>query len=140
MFETILASIGGLVIVYVILLAALWIYAHKNPDTVSLRDALRLVPDLLTLVGGLLRDRSLKVRIRVAVGALLLYLLCPIDLVPDFIPVVGYADDAVIIALILRYVIRVSGREALYRNWTGSSAGLIVIEKLCGLQPITEGT
>jgi uncharacterized membrane protein YkvA (DUF1232 family) len=63
---------------------------------------------------------------------LLAYLLSPIDLVPDFIPVIGYADDAVIVALVLRSVIKRAGADAIRRHWPGSPAGLDVILKAAG--------
>jgi len=64
---------------------------------------------------------------------LLGYLASPVDLVPDFIPVIGYADDAVIVALVLRSVTRRAGPEALARHWPGSPEGLALIGRLAGL-------
>jgi uncharacterized membrane protein YkvA (DUF1232 family) len=61
------------------------------------------------------------------------YLVLPIDLVPDFIPVVGYADDAVVVALGLRWVIRAAGVDALDRHWTGTPTGLAVVKRLAGV-------
>jgi uncharacterized membrane protein YkvA (DUF1232 family) len=63
---------------------------------------------------------------------LIAYLLMPIDLVPDFIPVLGYADDAVVVALALRSVVRAAGPEALDRHWSGSEAGLAAVRRLAG--------
>jgi uncharacterized membrane protein YkvA (DUF1232 family) len=65
--------------------------------------------------------------VRVRLVLLLAYLLSPIDLVPDFVPVIGYADDAVIVALVLRSVLKRAGPEALQRHWPGSPAGLDII-------------
>lgn len=64
---------------------------------------------------------------------LLIYLASPIDLVPDFVPVLGYADDAVIVALVLRSVTRRAGPDALARHWPGTTDGLRLIEQLAGL-------
>jgi uncharacterized membrane protein YkvA (DUF1232 family) len=64
---------------------------------------------------------------------LLAYLLFPIDLVPDFIPLVGYADDAVIVAVGLRWVIRAAGVEPIDRHWTGTAEGLRAVKRLTGL-------
>ena len=63
-----------------------------------LREALRLLPDLLRLLPRLAHDDSLPPAMRTGLALLLAYLAFPIDLVPDFIPVLGYADDAVIVA------------------------------------------
>ncbi|MFI5693712.1 YkvA family protein [Kribbella sp. NPDC051586] len=59
----------------------------------------------------------------------------PFDLVPDFIPVIGYADDAVIVAFALRSVTRSAGPAALDRHWPGSSEGLAAVRRLAGLPP-----
>lgn len=126
-WETAVGILAGLLLAYAALLALLWIYARRNPETVTMKDALRLLPDLLRLVRRLAADRTLGVGVRVRLVLLLAYLLMPIDLVPDFIPVVGYADDAVIVALVLRSVLKRAGPEALGRHWPGSPAGLDVI-------------
>jgi uncharacterized membrane protein YkvA (DUF1232 family) len=64
---------------------------------------------------------------------LLGYLAMPIDLVPDFIPVLGYADDAIVIALVLRSVVRHAGAEALERHWPGTPEGLSAVLRLAGV-------
>ncbi len=63
----------------------------------------------------------------------MIYLASPIDLVPDFVPIIGYADDAVVVALVLRSVVRRAGRQALVRHWPGTPQGLGLIEQLAGL-------
>jgi len=64
---------------------------------------------------------------------LLAYLVSPLDLVPDFIPVIGYADDAIIVGLVLRSVIRKAGPEALHRHWPGSDETLTAVMRAVGL-------
>jgi uncharacterized membrane protein YkvA (DUF1232 family) len=64
---------------------------------------------------------------------LLAYLALPIDLIPDFIPVLGYADDAVIVALVLRSVTRRAGPDALAEHWPGTPDGLAALRRLCRL-------
>src|SRR5215203_3257144 len=93
----------GLVVLWGAALVVLWRY---RPAGVSAPDALRLLPDLLGLVGRLASDRTLARGVRVRLWLLLAYLAAPIDLVPDFIPVIGYADDIIVVALVLRSVIR----------------------------------
>src|SRR3712207_9291308 len=94
--------------------------------------ALRLLPDLVRLVRRLAADRSLPRGVRVRLWLLLAYLLSPIDLVPDVVPVLGYADDVVVVALALRAVVRAAGAPALMRAWPGSPAGLAVVQRLAG--------
>ena len=69
-------------------------------------------------------------RPKVALWLLLPYLASPIDLIPDFIPVLGHLDDAVLVAAALAYVIRRSGREVVEELWAGSPAGLRAILRL----------
>ena len=122
----------GVLVVYGGLLLLLWGYARKNPDTVALREALRLLPDLLRLLKRLLADPALGWSVRLRVVLLLGYLLLPFDLVPDFVPLIGYADDAVVVALVLRSVIRSAGAEAIERHWPGTQTGLQLVLTLAG--------
>lgn len=122
---------GSLALLWLLMLAMLW---RVKPDDVTLRDAVRLVPDLLRLLKRLAADQSLPRGVRVRLGLLLGYLAMPIDLVPDFIPVLGYADDVVVVAIVLRSVIRAAGPEALERHWPGTPEGLRVIRTLCRVQ------
>ena len=132
-WRTLLGILAGILLVYAVLLGLLWGYARRHPDTVTVRDALRLLPDLLRLVRRLAADRAVPTAVRVRLVLLLVYLASPVDLVPDFIPVIGYADDAVIVALVLRSVTRRAGPEALARHWPGSPEGLALIGRLAGL-------
>jgi uncharacterized membrane protein YkvA (DUF1232 family) len=132
-WETLAGVIGGVLVVYAVLLSLLWAYARRHPETVTMKDALRLLPDLLRLIRRLLADRSVAAGVRVRLALLLVYLASPIDLVPDFIPVIGYADDVVIVALVLRSVISRAGVDAVRRHWPGTPEGLAVMLRLAGL-------
>jgi uncharacterized membrane protein YkvA (DUF1232 family) len=123
----------ALLVVYLVAVAGLWLYARRHPDMVSARDAVRLLPDVVRLIRRLAADRSLPRGARIRLVLLLVYLASPIDLIPDFIPVVGYADDAVVIGLVLRSVVRVSGSAALAKHWPGSPSGLALVQRLAGL-------
>jgi uncharacterized membrane protein YkvA (DUF1232 family) len=134
-WETLLGVLAGLAGVYLILLLALWIYARRHPETVGLTDTLRLLPDLLRMIRRMASDRTVPGNVRIRLGLLLAYLLLTLDLVPDFLPVIGYADDVIIVAIALRSVIRSAGPEPLRRHWPGTGAGLAVIERLAGVNP-----
>jgi uncharacterized membrane protein YkvA (DUF1232 family) len=101
-------------------------------DLAALREGLRMLPDLIRLLKRLAADPVLPRGVRIRLWLLLAYLLFPVDLVPDFIPIVGYADDAIIVALALRSVIRHAGPQAIERHWPGTSDGLTVILRLAG--------
>jgi uncharacterized membrane protein YkvA (DUF1232 family) len=131
-WEVVVGVVTGLLLAYAVLLFLLWLYARRHPETVTMKDALRLLPDLLRLIRRLAADRTVAVGIRIRPVLLLAYLLSPIDLVPDFIPVIGYADDAIIVALVLRSVIKRAGVETVRRQWPGSPAGLDVVLKAAG--------
>ena len=129
-WQVLLAVAGGLLLLWALLVAVLW---WVRPDGASTTSALRLLPDLVRLVRRLAADRTLPRGVRVRLWLLLLYLLCPVDLVPDFVPVLGYADDVVVVALALRGVVRRAGGQALARHWPGDPAGLAVVSRLAGL-------
>ena len=131
-WQVLLSVAGGLVALWLVMLAVLW---RVRPDGMTTSAALRLLPDLVRLVRRLAADGTLPRGVRVRLWLLLAYLLMPIDLVPDFVPVLGYADDAVVVALALRSVVRRAGAEALTRHWPGDPAGLEVVSRLAGVRP-----
>jgi uncharacterized membrane protein YkvA (DUF1232 family) len=131
-WHTAVAILAGLLLLYATVVLLLWRYARRHPDTVTMRDALRLLPDLLRLIRRLAADPAVPTGVRVQLGLVTVYLASPIDLVPDFIPVLGYADDAIIIALVLRSVTKSAGPDALRRHWPGTPDGLQLIQRLAG--------
>ena len=131
MMVRVLLGLGGaLLLAWLALIVAL-VVARPNGDL--LQQALRLLPDLLRLLRRLASDRSLPRGVRVRLWLLLAYLAIPIDVIPDFIPVLGYADDAIIVTAVLRWVVRRAGLEALHRHWPGTDDGLAAVTRLCGL-------
>ena len=134
-WDAVIAFIGGVVLICAVLLVLLALYARKHPETVGMKEALRLLPDLLTLLRRLTGDRALPPGVRIRLVLLLVYLASPIDLVPDFLPVIGYADDVIVAALVLRSVIRKAGQAPLERHWPGTPAGLALIHRLAGTTP-----
>jgi len=129
-WQILLGAGSGLLVLWLVLLFVLW---RAAPDQARLRDALRLLPDLIRLLRRLAADRSLPRGVRIRLALLLAYLAMPIDLVPDFIPVLGYADDAIIVALVLRSTNRSAGPDALAKHWPGTPEGLAALNRLCRL-------
>lgn len=121
---------AALVAIWLALAVTLWLV---KPDDVGLRDMLRLLPDVLRLLKRLATDPHLPRRIRIVLVVLLAFIASPIDLIPDFIPVIGYADDVIITALVLRWVSRTAGADALAEHWPGTPDGLEALRRLCGL-------
>ncbi|MFB4284091.1 MULTISPECIES: YkvA family protein [unclassified Nonomuraea] len=114
-------------------LALIAMLAIVRPRGGLLREALRLLPDVLRLVRRLAADPDLPRGVRVRLVLLLAYLAFPIDVVPDFIPVLGYADDAIIVVAVLRSVVRRAGLQAVRRHWPGTDDGFTVLTRLAGL-------
>ena len=123
---TLVGVLGGLLLCWLVLMAVLW---ATRPDDLRLRELLRLLPDVLRLVHRLAGDGTLPRGVRVRLWLLLGYLALPIDLVPDFVPVLGHADDAIVVALVLRSVVRHAGAAAIDRHWPGTPEGLAALRR-----------
>jgi uncharacterized membrane protein YkvA (DUF1232 family) len=106
--------------------------ALLRPKGMSLRECKQVVPDTARLLRDIARDPGVPKGARRRLGLLLAYLALPFDLVPDFVPVLGYADDVILIALVLRAVVRAAGPEVLERHWRGSPGGLALVRRLSG--------
>lgn len=91
------------------------------------REVARFLPDCIVLLKRLLRDNRVPRRAKVMLGLLVLYLVMPLDLVPDFIPVAGQLDDAVLVAAAIAYVARSAGRGVIEELWPGSERALNVV-------------
>jgi uncharacterized membrane protein YkvA (DUF1232 family) len=132
-WQVLAAVLGGLLLVWVVLVAALYVAARRQGSPVEIGTVLRLVPDVVRLARRLAADPTLPRGVRIWLAVLVAYLVFPLDLVPDVIPVVGYADDAVIVALVLRSVVRAAGPEALDRHWPGTPEGLHAVKRVVGI-------
>ena len=96
------------------------------------RDVVRFIPDCVALVRDLLRDPRVPRRHKRLLGVLVGYLALPFDIVPDFIPIAGHLDDALIVALALRIVLRGSGSELVREHWRGPESSLAVVLRFAG--------
>jgi uncharacterized membrane protein YkvA (DUF1232 family) len=118
----VLVVVGAL---YAGLLVALWATGRRG-KVVALA---RLIPDSVALVRGLVGDPRVPRRWRWALAGLLAYLLLPFDLVPDFLPVVGQVDDAVLVVAVLRGVLRAAGPTVVAEHWAGSQSVLAILTR-----------
>jgi uncharacterized membrane protein YkvA (DUF1232 family) len=134
-WTSVLGALGGLLVLWLVLVTALYVAGRRAGEPTRLRDALRLLPDVLRLVRRLASDPALPRGLRWRLLLLVGYLAMPIDLVPDVIPVAGYADDVLLVAWVLRSVVRAAGPEALDRHWPGTPEGLSVVRRLAGVRP-----
>ena len=126
------ALIGIVLAIAGVWMALLILFWLLRPRDAPLHVLLRLVPDLLRLLRSLVVDRSVPLDVRIAVVALLAWILSPIDLIPEFIPVLGPLDDVVVAIVALRYVRRRLGIDDLRRRWTGTPEGFALIVRAIG--------
>jgi uncharacterized membrane protein YkvA (DUF1232 family) len=129
-WDLLLGIAAALVVTWLALVVTL---AIARPRGGRLHQALRLLPDVLRLVRRLAADPDLPRGVRVRLALLLAYLAFPLDLVPDVIPVLGYADDAIVVTAVLRSVVRRAGLAAVRRHWPGTPDGFAVLCRLTGL-------
>jgi uncharacterized membrane protein YkvA (DUF1232 family) len=118
------------VALYVVAVAGL-IAAGRREDARALAG---FIPDCLVLVSRLARDKRISRPRRLVLFGVLAYLALPIDLVPDFLPGIGQLDDAVLLGLALRVVVRGGNTELVRRTWPGPEASLTLVLRAAGLE------
>jgi uncharacterized membrane protein YkvA (DUF1232 family) len=118
------------VALYLVAVASL-IAAGRREDARALAG---FIPDCMVLVSRLARDRRISRPRRVALFVVLGYLALPIDLVPDFLPGVGQLDDAVLLGLALRLLVRGGGTGLVREAWPGPEASLTLVLRTAGLE------
>jgi uncharacterized membrane protein YkvA (DUF1232 family) len=92
----------------------------------------RSVPEVLVLLGRLIRDERVSVRGKLLLVALAGYLALPVDLIPDFLPGIGHVDDVLVLAFALRAILRAAGSTVIEDNWPGSAESLAVVMRVAG--------
>jgi uncharacterized membrane protein YkvA (DUF1232 family) len=128
--RALLLGLGVVVIAWLVLAAVLWLHRPARDLAVPV---LRLLPDIARLVRDLLRADTTPRATKVVLVVLLLYLLSPVDLVPEFVPVIGSLDDLIISAIVLRWAGRRVGPERLRDLWSGSPAGFELLRRFLGI-------
>jgi uncharacterized membrane protein YkvA (DUF1232 family) len=123
-----LISLASLVLVYAGLVAAIAIVGRGA----EARALARFVPDCMVLFRRLLSDPRVPRGRKVLLLGMVGYLAMPIDLIPDFIPVAGLLDDAILVALVLRTVLRGAGDQLVREHWPGPRTSLDVVARLAG--------
>jgi uncharacterized membrane protein YkvA (DUF1232 family) len=118
-----LYALGGAVALYVLIVLA-FVVAGRRTDA---RAFAGFVPDCMVLFARLLRDRRVPRRSKALLAALVPYLALPFDLIPDFIPVAGQLDDAILVAFVLRRVVRRTDPELLRELWPGPATSLRIV-------------
>ena len=109
-----------------------------RPSTTLLTEARSLVPSVIRLVRNLSRDKTIGRSVRIRLVLLLAYLVSPIDLVPDFLPIIGWADDVIVVGFVLRGIIKRAGTNAVLAHWEGTESNFSTVLRLCRLSEIKE--
>ena len=125
----ILTIVVSLVVAWIAMLAIFWAF---RPRGVAVRELVGVVPDLLRLLRTLVADPATPLDVRVVLVALAAWIISPIDLIPEFIPVLGPLDDIVVGVVALRYVRRRVGVHVIRSRWPGTDAGLAVLLRVIG--------
>jgi uncharacterized membrane protein YkvA (DUF1232 family) len=108
--------------------AVLVVLAARLPDG-TLKELASFLPDCVTTARCLRKDPRVPRRAKLAIGFAALWVLSPIDLIPEFLPVIGPLDDVVVVAIALRYAARQVPHEVLFEAWPGRRS---VMERLLG--------
>ena len=118
--------IGVAVAVWAVAVGVLFLVGRR----LAARELATLLPNLVRMCRVLLHDPRVPRGSKVLVGLAVVWFVSPIDLVPEFIPVLGPLDDAVLAALVLRHLVRRAGHEAVTEAWPGDPATLARILRL----------
>jgi hypothetical protein len=128
-FALVIGLAVGVAMLWIALLALFFVL---RPKDVPLRDLLAVIPDVLRLLRSLVVDRSVPPDVRVVLIGLIAWILSPIDLIPEFIPVLGPLDDVVVAVVAMRYVCRRVGIAELEARWSGSPNGFALLTRVIG--------
>ena len=119
----------ALVGLWAAMLVLFWVL---RPKDVPVREVVKVIPDLLRLLRSLVTDSRAPLDVRLVLIALLAWIVSPIDLIPEFIPVLGPLDDVVVAVVALRYVRRRLGTDELRSRWTGTPDGFALLVRVIG--------
>ena len=125
-WQLLLVSLAVVLGVYAAFVAWLVVLGRRD----DARALATFIPDCIVLVTRLAREPRVSRRRKLLLVALIGYLALPFDLVPDFIPVAGQLDDAIIVALVLRSFVRSTGEQLIRELWPGPEQSLVLILRL----------
>ena len=125
----IVGIIVGVLILWALLLVLFFVL---RPKDVPAREILGIVPDVLRLIRSLITDRRVPLDVRVVLVALTIWILSPIDLIPEFIPLLGPLDDVILAVVSMRFVRHRLGSAELERRWVGTPEAFALLARVIG--------
>jgi len=128
-FALVAEIVVGLALLWVALIVLLWLL---RPRDVATRELVRVVPDLVRLVRSIIADHDAPLGVRLVLVGLVIWILNPIDLIPEVIPVVGPLDDVIVAVLALRYARRQIGIDTIHERWPGTEDGFALVARVLG--------
>jgi uncharacterized membrane protein YkvA (DUF1232 family) len=132
---TVVTILVALVLLWACLLVIFW---ALRPKGVAVRELVGLIPDVVRLLRSIIGDRTAPPDVRLVLLGLVAWILSPIDLIPEFIPVLGPMDDVVVAIVAMRYVRGRVGTADLRRRWSGSDAGFAMLLTVIGSDRIPD--
>ena len=123
MFRGLLVAVACVLAVWLLAILVLVVLGRRS----QARELAALIPNLVVLFRGLLRDSRVPRSTKVWLWFALAWFISPIDLIPEFIPVAGVLDDSIVAVLVLRHVLRRTDRKVLVDHWHGDPSTLDAI-------------
>lgn len=127
---SLLVTLGVLIGLWLLLIALLWL---RRPSRELVMPALQLLPDVVRLLRSVVADPMTPRSLRWALIGAAAWIASPIDLLPEFLPVIGPLDDVLVAVLVLRWAFRRLGTANLREHWPGTDEGFGLLQRLIGL-------
>jgi len=125
----VLGVLAGLIALWLALLALLWVL---RPRDVGARELIGVIPDVVRFLRTTITDPSVPIDARLVLAALVAWILSPVDLIPEFVPVLGPLDDVIVAVVAMRYVRWRLGIDGIRRRWPGSDEGFALLARVIG--------
>lgn len=124
-----IALVVAVTLVWAAFLVLFWIL---RPRDVPVREVVRVIPDLVRMLRSIIGDLSAPVDVRIVLVALMVWIVSPIDLIPEFVPGLGPLDDVIVAIVALRYTRRRIGVDDLRARWSGTTEGFTLLLRVVG--------
>jgi uncharacterized membrane protein YkvA (DUF1232 family) len=128
-FTFLVGLVLAIVGIWLVFIVIFWLL---RPKDVSARELVRVIPDVVRLLRSVITDRTSPLDVRVVLVGLLVWIVSPIDLIPEFIPGIGPLDDVIVAILALRYTRRRMGIDDLRDRWVGTADGFVLLTRIIG--------